>query len=401
VKCLGADVVQVRRAVGIEAMGDYQHMFSAFPVAVSHSDVQRMEQVVDVVERTITLPGYRDAVLAAAPAIARVPQATRGVFLGFDFHIAASGPKLIEINTNAGGALLAAAVREAQQDCCADMIERLRGSPDSACIERDIVDMFHSEWRLARGAAPLGSIAIVDDDPKGQHLYPEFRLFERLFAGTSRARIVDARSLEVTHGKLVDGEGEPVDLVYNRCTDFYFEDTSHAALAQAYSSDLAVITPHPQAHALYANKRNLALLSDRDWLERIGVPSQDIDVLVDHIPRTHVIDGAGAQWWRDRKRWFFKPVNGFGSRGSYRGDKITRRVFAEVMRGAYVAQEYAAPGELHGRVGDTMATFKVDVRNYAYAGRIQQRIARLYQGQTTNMRTPGGGFASVLQSRGS
>jgi hypothetical protein len=37
----------------------------------------------------------------------------------------------------------------------------------------------------------------------------------------------------------------------------------------------------------------------------------------------------------------------------------------------------------------------VDVRNYVYAGRVQQRIARLYQGQTTNFRTRGGGFAPV------
>ena len=39
---------------------------------------------------------------------------------------------------------------------------------------------------------------------------------------------------------------------------------------------------------------------------------------------------------------------------------------------------------------------KVDVRNYVYDGRVQMLAARLYQGQTTNMRTAGGGFAPVL-----
>ena len=38
---------------------------------------------------------------------------------------------------------------------------------------------------------------------------------------------------------------------------------------------------------------------------------------------------------------------------------------------------------------------KVDVRCYAYAGRVQLVAARLWQGQTTNFRTPGGGFAKV------
>ena len=37
-----------------------------------------------------------------------------------------------------------------------------------------------------------------------------------------------------------------------------------------------------------------------------------------------------------------------------------------------------------------------DLRAYTYAGRIQLLAARLYQGQTTNMRTPGGGFAPIL-----
>jgi hypothetical protein len=41
-------------------------------------------------------------------------------------------------------------------------------------------------------------------------------------------------------------------------------------------------------------------------------------------------------------------------------------------------------------------TMKVDVRNYVYDGQVQLLAARLYQGQTTNMRTAGGGFAPVL-----
>jgi hypothetical protein len=38
---------------------------------------------------------------------------------------------------------------------------------------------------------------------------------------------------------------------------------------------------------------------------------------------------------------------------------------------------------------------KFDLRNYVYDGEVQWVAARLYQGQTTNFRTPGGGFAPV------
>jgi hypothetical protein len=35
------------------------------------------------------------------------------------------------------------------------------------------------------------------------------------------------------------------------------------------------------------------------------------------------------------------------------------------------------------------------VRSYVYNGQLQWVAARIYQGQTTNFRTPGGGFAAV------
>jgi hypothetical protein len=38
---------------------------------------------------------------------------------------------------------------------------------------------------------------------------------------------------------------------------------------------------------------------------------------------------------------------------------------------------------------------KTDVRLYTYDGRNLLTAARLYQGQVTNLRTPGGGFAPV------
>ena len=49
-----------------------------------------------------------------------------------------------------------------------------------------------------RGAtSPLGTIAIVDDDPQGQYLYPEFLLYRRLFERAGwRVLIVDPAELD-------------------------------------------------------------------------------------------------------------------------------------------------------------------------------------------------------------
>jgi hypothetical protein len=100
--------------------------------------------------------------------------------------------------------------------------------------------------------------------------------------------------------------------------------------------------------------------------------------------------------WRNRKRLFFKPASGFGSGGAYRGEKITRRVFGEVLAGDYVAQALVPPSERLGTDADGAPVLKVDLRNYVYDGEVLLVAARLYQGQTTNFRTPGGGFAPVF-----
>ena len=73
------------------------------------------------------------------------------MFFGFDFHIAADGPKLIEINTNAGGALLNVEMQRAQLACCTQATDFLRMEPTAESRAQAIVEMFRQEWRLARG----------------------------------------------------------------------------------------------------------------------------------------------------------------------------------------------------------------------------------------------------------
>lgn len=366
-------------------------LFATLAVFVDPQQSRAMRDIVSVISSVVSLPRYQHHVLARAPEIARHDPRTSGVFLGFDFHLSAEGPRLIEINTNAGGAFLNLAALAHQRACC----PAPGSSPDSSAsvaIEAGIHAMFLDEWRKARGAQPLGSLVIVDENPATQFLFPEFLLAQRLFRARGiQVSICDPSELRV-RGDTLYASGQPVDLVYNRLTDFYFEDPRHQCLREAWLRDLAVVTPHPRAHALWADKGNLVLLTDEDFLRPLGVPDTDVDVLRRGIPRTVPVQGAPERWWQERKQWFFKPRHGFGSRGTYRGDKLTRRVFAEVLAGDYIAQRFAPPGERAGGEGDG---FKYDVRCYVHDALIQLMAARLFQGQTTNFRTPGGGFAPV------
>ena len=98
----------------------------------------------------------------------------------------------------------------------------------------------------------------------------------------------------------------------------------------------------------------------------------------------------------DQEDLFFKPAGGHGSKAVYRGDKVTKGVWAEIIRGGYVAQEFAAPSERMVKLDGSPQARKTDVRLYVYDGQVLLTSARLYQGQTTNFRTPGGGFAPVF-----
>ena len=373
------------------------HLFSATAVFISREQLNRIVSLIAAVESIVAVPGYQESAPARAPRIARLDPGPLGVFLGYDFHLTSRGPQLIEINTNAGGALLNTVLARSQRACCREMASEFEPTADLSNQEQTFFAMFVEEWRRQRGDALLGRVAIVDDDPAAQYLYPEMRLFERMFARFgAEAVIADARELIWREGRLWH-DARPVELVYNRLTDFYLEEPAHAALRTAYEAGAVVLTPHPRAHALYADKRNLVTLSDDGALTAMGVPAEVRALLVAAIPRTEAVTSERAETlWSERRKLFFKPAAGYGSKAAYRGDKLTRRVWQEILRGDYVAQALVAPSERRLEVDSAETDLKLDVRAYVYGGAIQLVAARLYEGQTTNFRTPGGGFAPVF-----
>lgn len=361
-------------------------LFSAAALTIPVATRQAMDDIIGAIESVIALPAYVRHALAQSPEIARLPVRAHGVFMGYDFHLTSDGPKLIEINTNAGGGLLNAYLLAAHG----------RAEEGARVIEA-YVSMFREEWRLERGDQPLQRIAIVDSEPDGQFLAPEFELFRRLFeAHGIAAVVVDPAQLLSADNRLWH-DGQPVDLIYNRLTDFALDAPVNSKIRAIFESGGVVLTPHPRAHALYADKRNLMLLSDDVALQGMGVGEATRQTLLAGIPRTLAVNPEnGELFWSGRKRWFFKPPAGFGSRAAYRGDKLTKRVFEEILHGGYIAQEIAPPSEHRVPVADGEATMKADIRCYVYDGKLQLLAARLYQGQTTNFRTPGGGFAPVF-----
>lgn len=366
----------------------HDNLFSNIAILITPAQMEQMRGVIAAVEKIVLLPAWQQQVLGENGS-SFVPSA-KGVFFGYDFHLNADGAHLIEINTNAGGAFLSNLFQQSQQS-----IELPGKSLAMENLPQVFIDMFRREWQLQRGNEILRTLAIVDEAPASQYFYPEFVLAKQLF---ETAGIKAAIAAPADFEKRADGLylcGDKVDLIYNRLTDFSLRQ--FPALLTAYQTNQLVLTPNPYAYVLYADKRNLTLLTDSQRLKAMGADEASIATLQTGVPQTRLVEAKDEeQWWKERKEWFFKPATGYGGKGSYRGDKLTQRVFGEIVQGGYVAQRKAMPGEVLVTVaGADAATFKYDVRCYVYEGQVQLVIARLYQGQTTNFRTAGGGFALV------
>ncbi|MDI1230721.1 MAG: hypothetical protein PSU93_06195 [Methylobacter sp.] len=372
------------------------HLFAEAIVVVDEASISKQRDIIAAIGSVIAMPAYQQRVLTYAPDTAQFMPKAHGVFFGYDFHLSPKGPQLIEINSNAGGALVNAILARAQIACCASTEINAAMHPD---LEQVFMAMFVEEWQAERGLQPLHSIAIIDENPQGQFMLPEFLLFKKLFEQHPiKTVICDPAELDYRNGTLMHEE-LPIDLVYNRLTDFGLEMDTLKPLRDAYLAEAVVVTPHPRAHALYADKRNLAILTDETTLRDMEVSAEIRTLLLEGIAHTVCVHKEDAEiLWAARKQLFFKPAKGYGSKAAYRGDKLTKRVFGEILQGNYVAQSLVQPTEQHMKVDNKIIDLKLDLRQYVYQGQVQLTSARLYQGQTTNFRTPGGGFAQVMVS---
>jgi hypothetical protein len=370
------------------------HQFAESLVVVAESTLRRQRDIIAAIESVIAMPAYQQRVLAYAPDAAQFIPKAHGVFFGYDFHLSPKGPQLIEINSNAGGPLLNAVLVRAQTACYEQEDINFTTAKDP---EQAFVRMFLEEWQAERGHQPLHSIAIVDENPQAQFMLPEFLLFKKLFEQNHINTVIcDPSELDYRDGSLWHGDVS-IHLVYNRLTDFGLEAETLKSLREAYLAEAVVVTPHPRAHALYADKRNLALLTDETALQDIGVAAETRALLLEGIAHTTCVHKEDAErLWMTRKQLFFKPAKGYGSKAAYRGDSMTKRVFGEILKGNYVAQTLVRPTVRKLNVDNEMVDLKLDLRQYVYKGEVQLTSARLYQGQTTNFRTPGSGFAGVV-----
>ncbi|NWF39560.1 hypothetical protein F3F96_10485 [Mariprofundus sp. NF] len=317
-------------------------------------------------------PAYLKLLEPYLPEMAKIKTQWPSVLMGFDFHLTPDGPKLIEINNNAGG-LYIGDNRWMPQP----VIAELPGS-----LEIRLTEMFHGDWT---------TIAIMDEDVTNQYMYPEMQAYAVLLEQQGRhVVVVSPEDIQRTNDGLFVNDVR-IDAIYNRHTDFYLEAADVAHVRAAYEIGQVVINPHPRSYALIGDKSRMV-----DWW-REGLLEQCVDSdAVESIravtPQTvQLAEFDRDRAWAERKQWVFKPSARHGGKGVVLGKAMSRKRFESLDIEETIVQQLV-PASMVEVEGQSM---KFDIRLYMHGDKLIALAGRAWRGQVTNFREPGSGWVPL------
>lgn len=307
-------------------------------------------------------------------------QPTPSLFSSLDVHVDENNDlKIIEVNTNASMYLITEALYR---------FHRLKEFSEA---KQDLIHSFEKTFseKIKQNALCL----IADENMDKQALTVGFAIFKHFFQQQwpLRCEVVDVNELSLKENQIFWRE-QPVDMIYNRYCDFYLQH--HSALRQAYLDNKTLISPNPRGYALLADKNRMLMWSE-DFFK--GLTEQEnlpLPHLQKALPKIYQVTDP-EKFWQQRKKFFFKPPQSYGSKAVYNGKSMSRTMYERVINDAYLAQETIPAPKVDFNHQNEKITFKYDLRFYFFEDKVQLAVARLYQGQLTNAQTPFGGLAPV------
>ncbi len=363
-------------------MDNQQNGISPYTVNLSICALKQMIHIVHDLQNLSENSRY-PLLLPKLPETACIDSGYYSVLMGYDFHIDTTHQvRLIEVNNNAGGLWFAA------QSC----------QPGAKQFPKKLIskllNIFLQEYQLFskdKNARPK-LIAIIDQLPEKQFLYPEMRIFAKLFEQAGIKTVIIDPSQIIAKGTKVYYQNQAIDLIYNRHCDFYFNTAEMQHIAQAWQQQSVCITPNPRVYALLADKQRMVDWSKPGFLDHLLAPNIAARLQL-AIPDTQLLQSLDQDIvWTIRKQKVFKPTTSYASRGVYVGDKLTKNKFNSFDPQKTLVQQRIKPTMTLSPGG---AKFKTDFRLFVYRHTILNVCARLYQGQVTNLRTTNGGFSQI------
>lgn len=364
-----------------EEMAAETSLAMASPVAISRLDFEQMLEFSRLVFGLKDNAAYLAELKDMLPAAASIKTGWPSVLMGFDFHLTPDGPRLIEINNNAGGLYIGQGhwlpQPELSQQEWAD-----GGSALPTSLQDRLAAMFPEVWQ---------SIAIMDEDVEQQYMYPEMCAYADLLRLHGRqVFLVSPANLKAGPDGL-SCEGIHIDAIYNRHTDFYLESQELAHIRMAYEQGKVVLNPHPRSYALIGDKSRMV-----DWWQPGLLEAcldEDAARLIRRItPETRrLLDMDREKAWEDRKNWVFKPAARHGGKGVLLGRAMSRKRFDSLDVADTIVQQLVPASE----VDISGHTMKLDIRLYMHGADLIALAGRVWRGQVTNFREPGSGWVAL------
>ncbi len=337
-----------------------KELISPFCLSLPMAVLEKVKEFVSHIETLVNGQDYRDQ-LPSDQAWLTWPR-TPSLLTCFDFHYnPEQGLKLIEVNTNASLYMTSHYLYLAQGLIPPD--------PDLVELQKSFVETF--------SLSQPSRLVIADREPQKEGLYFEFLLYKEWLEKLGHQVSIEASS-KIGLSK--------IDGIYNRSTDFYLEQPDSTYLKTAYLQNSFPISPNPLGYFLLADKKRLKLLRDN--------LTPDLQNIIPHSQLFKEFESKEALW-SQRKKFFFKPSQSYGSKAVFNGKGISRKAFEGIYSPDFLAQELCPAGQQIFEMDGVEHKMKFDLRFYSFAGRVQSYTARLYQGQATNMRTRFGGIAPL------
>ena len=431
-----------KQGITLQGSQTPQSPVSPFRVTISQSIVDQIKEVVKLLYRVAHSKPYIESIQTVSDFERDLQKkslegeySASSLLMSYDFHIdsgsaslaeggsaslAEGGLKLIEVNTNSSGYLVSELVDQVQ----AEQMQReqaQRGRTQGAQSQGEhtqtkmqvstqataenknqatealllLKQSFEEEWELFSNKSTVPErVWIVDHQIKKQKMYIEFLMYQSLLSSWGwPCDLYETGDLKIdSGGSLVNSEGQKAQMIYNRSTDFYFENFSD--MRKAFLNKKCCISPHPMEYLLLANKLRLCEWSSAEFLDKLSLSVEEKKQIQSVVPWTAPLDSLSMEeLWKKRKLLFFKPFTGYGGKSVYRGKNISKKVFSRIVREGGVFQHLVPPANFVDPDGEK---WKYDIRAYVYRDRVQKLTARVYQGQVTGFRTPLSGFASLI-----
>ncbi len=345
---------------------------SETPVAISQRDFDIMLNFAQTAFALKDNRAYLSVLSEKLSATAHIKTTWPSVLMGYDFHLTPDGPKLIEINNNAGGLYIGDGRWLPQPD-----ISTLQGS-----LESRLVSMFHADWQV---------IAIMDEDVTDQFMYPEMQAYAELLKESGReVLLLNPEDLRLGAGGLCAGDLH-IDAIYNRHTDFYLNNSELKHIRAAYEWGEVALNPHPRSYALIGDKSRMV-----DWWERglleVCLSPEAVNLIRAVTPETYLLADMDTEAaWAERKRYVFKPSARHGGKGVVIGSNMSRKRFDSFDPEETIMQQFVPPSSVE--VGER--SMKLDIRLYMHGANLIALAGRVWRGQLTNFREEGSGWVAL------